>query len=274
MHWIINAALSREPAYAALIAAVERQGREHTIVHKPPFAPYLTSGIAGDVDAEGHERPITLDIEGPIFVAGTTSMEHVSAAHGWSPGYITAPSQSECMKHWGGHMLNHGAVFGRLDKIAPPFAETFFLRPDEDIKNFAGRTMEPSGFEDWRRSILDVEGWTTMPAETMIMAAPLRTIWSEYRCIVVEGRYVTGSRYRTAGRVEYFPDVAPMVVDYVNARIAEWNPRPALAVDVAHTPDGLRIIETNSVSSAGFYAIDMEKFVAAISGLGRRNSNG
>jgi hypothetical protein len=96
------------------------------------------------------------------------------------------------------------------------------------------------------------------------MIAPMRAIWSEYRCIVVDGRFVTGSRYRTGRTVAYSPDVGARIVRFVNERVAEWNPRIALCIDVADTPDGLKIIETNDVSSAGFYAIDMSIYVGEI----------
>lgn len=269
MHWIVNCCLKREGGYGALIEQLERQGIEYTLVRKPPFADYLVA-MDDDFDENGHQKPITLDIDGPVFVTGTTSMKAVSDAHGWSKdglGYIDAPSQSECFISWDRHMLNREAVFGEIGSIVPPFSGDFFLRPNHDSKAFSGTISNSQDFDGWREALLNIKSWTTIPPETQVMIAPLKTIWAEYRCVMIRGRYVTGSRYKTGQTVAYSADVGQRIIDYANERLVEWCPREALVIDIADTPDGLRVIETNAISSSGFYAIDMNKFVGEISAL-------
>lgn len=267
MHWIVNASLNREGGYYALIDQLERQDVPFTLVRKPPMVPHLVA-THDDLDEDGVNRPIMLDhIEGPVYVVGTTSMKQVSADHGWTPGYIDAPTQGECQSAWGGHMLNADAVFGALGDVVAPEGRDFFIRPDEGSKAFGGRLLSADGFEAWRSGIMEPGTAHTVDPSQRVMIAPLKTIWSEYRCIVVGGRFVTGSRYRTGRTVAYSPDVGGRIVRFVNERVAEWNPRLALCVDVADTPDGLKIIETNDVSSAGFYAIDMSIYVGEINGM-------
>ncbi len=269
MHFIVNTNLQREGGYFALIEQLEHQRIPYTLVRKPPFADYLVA-MEDDFDEEGHQKPIMLDhIEGPVFVTGTTSMKAVSDAHGWFPGYIDAPSQQECFDAWDTHMLNRDARFGTIRDIVPPEGQ-FFVRPDKDSKAFSGTIKDSASFEDWRRDILTIDTWTTVPPETEVMIAPLKEIWAEYRCIIVDGRYVTGSRYKTGQTVAYSSDVGQRIIDYANARIAEWNPRPVLTLDIADTPEGLKVIETNAVSSSGFYAIDMNLFVGEIGALSER----
>lgn len=269
MHFIVNTCLKREGGYDALIAHLERQGHPYTLVRKPPMADFLVS-MEDEYDENGDNIPIMLDdIEGPVFVTGTTSMNAVSAAHGWSPGYIDAPSQQECFERWDTHMLNRDARFGKVSDIVPPEGD-FFIRPDRDSKAFAGTVMHSKNFEEWREGVLSIKTWTTIPPETEVMIAPLKTIWAEYRCIIIDGRYVTGSRYKTGRTVAYSEDVGQRIIDYAEARIGEWNPRIAMALDIADTPDGLKIIETNAISSSGFYAIDMGKFVGEIALLGEQ----
>ena len=266
MRWIVNTCLKREGGYEALIHQLERQNIPYTLVRKPPMADYLVS-MEDEYDTEGHNIPIMLDhIEGPVFVTGTTSMKAVSEAHGWSPGYIDAPGQEECFEHWGEHMLNFNATFGEIGTIVPPQGE-FFIRPNLDSKSFAGTVSNSDDFEDWRHDLLRIDSWTTIPASTQVMIAPLKTIWAEYRCVMVRGRYVTGSRYKTGRTVAYSPDVGQRIIDYANARLDEWCPRNALVIDIADTPDGLKVIETNAISSSGFYAIDMNLFVGHLSSL-------
>ncbi len=259
MHWIVNTSLKREGGYDFLIDQLDRQQTPYTLVRKPPFAPYLV-GMDDDV-------PMMLDhIEGPVFVTGTTSMGEVSLAHGWNPGYITAPSFTECLEHWGDHMLNAKSVVGELGKVEIPDVP-FFVRPEQDTKSFAGTIMDPEEFEEFRARISDIDGWTNCPLDTLVQVAPLQTIWAEYRCYIIDGLYVTGSRYKTGQTVAYSADVGQRIIDYANARIHEWNPRIAVVLDIADTPDGLKVIETNAISSSGFYAIDMNLFVGHINAL-------
>jgi hypothetical protein len=258
MHWIVSSSLSREGGYFALVDQLERQKVPFTLVRKPPMVPHLVA-----MDDPG--RPITLDeIEGPVYVVGTTTMKQVSLDHGWTPGYVDAPTQEQCVAAWGDHMLNATAVFGALGRMSPPPGERFFVRPDEGSKAFGGRIVEADRFEEWRRDLTAPDAPHPVDPDQRVMIAPMRAIWSEYRCIVVDGRFVTGSRYRTGRTVAYSPDVGARIVRFVNERVAEWNPRIALCIDVADTPDGLKIIETNDVSSAGFYAIDMSIYVGEI----------
>lgn len=263
MHWIVNTALSREGGYFALIDQLERQGVEHTLVRKPPLANYLVS-MHDDFDENGNNRPIMLaHIEGPVFVTGTVSMQAISRDHGWTPGYIDAPGLAECIDVWGDRMLNANARFGELGSIAPPDGG-FFIRPDEGDKAFAGKTMNAEDFAQWRDGIIEPGTASYTPPETPVVIAPLRTIWAEYRCIIVNGRYVTGSRYKTGRTVGYSPDVGDRIVKFANECVADWNPRQALCLDIADTPEGLKVIELNAVSSAGFYSIDMGIYVDAI----------
>lgn len=263
MHWIVNTALSREGGYYALIDELERQGVAHTLVRKPAMTDYLVA-MHDDLDDNGHNKPIMLNhIAGPVFVTGTVSMQGISRAHGWNPGYIDAPGLAECIEAWGDHMLNADARFGALGSIEP-LDGGFFIRPDQGDKAFPGKTMNADDFAGWRDSISEPGTASYTPSNTEVVIAPLQTIWSEYRCMIVNGRYVTGSRYKTGRTVSYSPDVGDRIIRFANERAAEWNPRQALCMDIADTPDGLKIIELNAISSAGFYCIDMAIFVDAI----------
>ncbi|MCW7540445.1 ATP-grasp domain-containing protein [Aquabacterium sp. A7-Y] len=46
-----------------------------------------------------------------------------------------------------------------------------------------------------------------------------------------------------------------------------WCSNPAFWLEVADTPNGLKLLEINAINSSGFYACDMGKFVNAINAL-------
>lgn len=266
MHWVINKGLEREAGYRTLISQIEHRSIPYTLVRKPPVVPYLVA-MHDDLDERGQHRPIMLDpIDDLVFVLGTTSMKDVSEAHGWTPGFIDAPTQPECFAAWGDHMLNIDARFGRLGDIEPP-ADEFFIRPDQTGKAFPGKVIKAGEFDDWRRDLM-AQVPSRVTAATKVMVSPMKTIWSEYRCIVVDGEFVTGSRYKTGRTWSESPDVGNRIIRYVTERASQWRPRRAICIDVADTPEGLKVIETNSVSAAGFYANDMARFVDAIDAIG------
>jgi hypothetical protein len=240
-----------------LIATLIRARVPVTVVRKPPFADFMLP--------IGSDEPLELSFDVPVFAYGSTTMELVSRRLGWEPGFIDGPPMDECDAAWGAHMLNFGSRLEILGTMAVP-DEDVFIRPVDDGKSFAGKIETPEGFESWRAGILDVKGWTNLPPETRVVVARPRSIDCEWRIPVVGGRAVTASSYREQGRLRCTTGAPSEVLDFVAARVAEWNPRRAFVMDVASTDDGLRIVETNSISSAGLYAIGQEAYVAAITG--------
>lgn len=254
--WIATGRMPGRDDMARLMAALADQGVPHTAVRKPPMADYL-------VHMEDKDRRVELRPDGLVFAYGSTTLHEVSTAMGWTPGFVDGPPMDECDAAWGAHMLNHGARIETLGTMAVP-DEPVFIRPLDDGKPFAGKVETPEGFEEWRQGILDVKGWTNLPPSTKVVVGKPRRIDAEWRLAVVDGKVATSSLYRDGSRLRHETGCPPEVLAFAAERIAEWQPRAAFVLDVAATPEGLRIVETNSISSAGFYAMDMALYVAAI----------
>jgi hypothetical protein len=263
--WIVAAALSRESGFGHMMDVLRRRSQPYVLVHKKPHCPEMTIIHAKGVDVSGG-----LDgIRGPVVTIGTVSMRSGSLARGWSPGYVDCPDQSECMRHWGEAMLNHDAHRVALGDIGKPDVAVF-VRPDGGDKPFTGRIVEPGSFDPWRAGLIEgSDGPAVAPLLPVLVSSP-KTIWSEYRMVMVEGRYVTGSRYRTAGRIEHSPEVGARMIRFAEDLAAKWDPAPAYALDLADTPEGIKVVETNPISSAGFYCMDMKRFVEAMSEMAMR----
>lgn len=254
--WIATGRMPGRDDMARLMKALEAQGVPHAAVRKPPFANYL-------VDMHDKDRRVELRPEGPVFAYGSTTLHEVSKSMGWTPGFVDGPPMDECDAHWGAHMLNFGARIETLGTMAVP-NEPVFIRPVDDGKAFAGKIEDPEGFDAWRAGIMDIKGWTNVPPTTQVVVARPRRIAAEWRLAVVDGVVATSSLYRDGSRLRNETGCPAEVLAFAMARIEEWRPRAAFVLDVADTEDGLRIVETNSISSAGFYAMDMERYVEAI----------
>lgn len=261
--WIATGRHPGRDDMSRLIAALEAQGVPHAAVRKPPFADYL-------VDMVDKDRRVEMRPEGRVFAYGSTTLHEVSTAMGWTPGFVDGPPMDECDAAWGEHMLNFGARIETLGTMPVP-NHAVFIRPLDDGKPFAGKIETPETFEAWRRGVLDVEGWTNLPPSTRVVVGTPRRIEAEWRIAVVDGEPVTASLYRDGSRLRNELGAPAEVMAFAQERIAEWQPRAAFILDVCTTPEGMRIVETNSISSAGFYSMDMEVYVAAIerSSLGR-----
>lgn len=256
MLWIATGRLPGRDDMAKLVRTLEAKGVPHAVVRKAPLADYL-------IDMRDKETKVEIRPDGPVFAYGSTTMHEVSEAMGWNPGFIDGPSMEECDIRWGSHMLNHGARIETIGTMSVP-DDQVFIRPVDDGKSFAGMCIDPDDFRRWRDRLLDVKGWTNLPPHTRVVVGRPRRIHAEWRIAVVDGIPVTASLYRDGSRLRNEQGAPEDVMRFAKDRVAEWRPRPAFIMDVCDTPDGLRIVETNSISSAGFYAMDMEAYVDAI----------
>ena len=258
MHWVLSNNLKSDAAFLPLLEQLERQGTSYTLIGMVPFSGEVVS-VEGEQNLE--------DLTGPVFGCGKGSMKHAARRYGWSPGYIEAASNSDCLNNYGEHMLNHGAVIGKLSEVKPT-EQRFFVRPDADNKSFNGQVMNRDEFLDWQRSMSVMEDSATISKDDIIILAPIKAIFAEYRFYVVNGKVVTGSVYKIGHKVVYAPCHEQSVIDFAQQMVDLYAPSIAFVLDIADTPDGMKVLETNSISSSGFYAIDMGKFVAAINELG------
>lgn len=264
MLWMATGRMSGTDDMARLIRVLEARGIRHDVVRKPPFADFL---VAMDRDpAVKHDVPVHIRSDEPVFAYGSTTIGLVAANSGWRPGYFDAPEMLEAISHWGEHMLNHDVEVAEIGTMVPPRG-SFFIRPDTDGKAFPGTVTDDEDFEGWRARLLDVKGWTSLPPDTRVLYGPVKRIHAEWRLAVVRGRIAASSQYRRNGRMHLAEGAPDAVLDYACARIAEWEPRTAFVMDICEVDDGHRIVETNSISSAGFYLMDMEAYVDAIETL-------
>lgn len=255
MTWIVQENFKDEHGYDNLITQLERQGVPYHQVKMVPF---------------GNTIEPDLDITGPVFVVGSTSLKKVVAAKGWKPGYFDQNLDYEkLLANYGEHMLNFGGHAAEFGKTEPQLAE-FFLRPCTDGKSFSGTVWKKTAFLEWRDRVVAMNGETNSyvsisPTDRVYMA-PLKEINAEYRFQVVDRRVVSGSRYKRGGFIRYSSDVEPYLSAFAQRMVDIWSPCDAFVLDICTVPDDQepRIMEINSINSAGFYECDMGQFVDAI----------
>jgi hypothetical protein len=259
MHWVIQDNLFFETGVEEMIALLQKAGISHSLHKVVPFV--------GDIEPD-------LNMTGEVICMGAYSMRHIAKRKGWTPGVFDLEffDYEAQRAAWPGHMLNDDLVscrFGEVPQKMP--AETVFIRPLADSKFFAGGVMSREELEPWIKMVWiaskdDAYGDSLTP-DTQVLMASIKEIQQEYRTWIVDGRVVTASLYKRGTRVLYSSDVDDYIIDYANARAAEFSPLRAYVMDVAVTSEGLRIIECNTFNAAGLYAGNVSKIVEAIEAM-------
>lgn len=238
MHWILQENLFKESEWNNLIATLERFEIPYSVHKVIPFVGELVP----EPNPE-HEN---------VVCFGSYSMCHSAKKFGWTPGVFDLYHQNFLVqkRHWGDMMLNY-------DSVITPFKnahleEPKFVRPIDDSKNFAGAVVEP------------------------------KKIYAEYRFWIIDGRVVTSSLYKRGRQVIYSDVVDVNVHRFVDKVLNTenqmslsscsmtgigWMPARAFVLDVCDTPDGMKIVEINTINSAGFYAANVQDLVLAIDAM-------
>lgn len=247
--------------------SIRRLGLSFTEVKVIPFAHEI---VPPEDDPKALDR-----IEGPIVVIGGLSLAKAALAKGWKPGAWADPNTFQFdvqRNHYGEHMFNHQATVCKLKHITKRW-DRFFIRPNSDSKSFTGELNTWDEFCIWRQQIQALgECWgKTVNMNDLVVMAPVQEIAAEYRLFVVDGKVVTGSRYKMGTNVIYDRLVDDDVLKFADKIIRLFSPADAFALDIATTPAGdHKVLEINSLNSAGLYDADTMLLVHALNELADR----
>lgn len=253
MHWVLQDNIFNEHGFNAMVDTLRR--------FEIPFSEHKVIPFIGQIEPD-------VNPEGKVVCMGSYSMRHLARERAWYPGVWDLDQQHFLvqLENWGHHMLNHDCSVVEFQHAKIPLSRAF-VRPIEDTKVFAGTVFDQENFEWWRHRICDLNehpNGTTLASNTLVQVCSLRKIWSEYRFWVVRGKIVTSSLYKMGNKVRYENGAPEDVTEFVEDRIAEWEPHDAFVIDAADTPEGIKIVEINTLNSSGYYDADIQKLVMAI----------
>lgn len=256
MQWILQKFEDTEK----LAAALDRLGISYTWHKVVPFV--------GELAPE----PEVAD-PNSVVLFGSYSLWRTAQAKKWNPGVFTIePFLSQSV--WREHLLNGNVQLMTVREAAglEPDETLHFVRPVSDSKEIAGVVMSTAELVQTAQNVLgidveDIPGGSLSHETELLLAEPVN-IQKEWRCWVVEGEVVTWSLYKEGSRVVYRAEIDEDALDFARSMVSQ-NPdySPAYVLDVCRTEDGLRIIETNCINAAGFYAADLVKLAASIEAL-------
>lgn len=253
MRWVVQSNLGSPVDFERLRRACADAGAAFVPVAVVPFS---------------EELPEVPDGAPTVFYGATGFIHNVHRAGRWRPGAYFDEERfrfSAFRAAWGEALLNAGAEVLPLSELARrdrPAEQLCFLRPDRDLKEFAGEVLPFGELAAWYERI-SAGGFTVAPDCPVVCAEPVR-IAAEWRLFCVEGRVVSGSRYRVRHRLDLSPEVPAEVRSFGEALLARWSPAQVVVLDVGQSGPGLYAIEANCFNSAGFYAADVGAIVGAV----------
>lgn len=266
--WVIHG-LETDRYAQELISAVKATGNEQIHLTLPPFSSILP------------EIP-----EGPVVLYGGTRLIEAAASGAYGTWDKTVwfdkekSRWSEDYARWRQNTITRNPILTTFRQAQfLPFAwdTKVFVRPDYDLKEFAGEVMTFHKLVDWRNRLVDITGepGLTMDADTpIIVAKEAPRIYEEWRLFIVDGKVIDCSRYRYDGQPSIERELSHHLLKYVNRLLEIYNPTPVFCLDIGVDAGGMfAIIERNCFNSSGWYDVDINLVVDAVSKYVERTYN-
>lgn len=257
MHWIIQNRMRDEAGVRVLAESLPRWGIPHSF-----------HDLGDDWKLVPEANPV-----GNVIVIGAYAIRHEAKRKGWVPGVFDLEhlDHRHFIDNWGDAMLNaRAAVWRFADVPRSSLPDRFFCRPAQDNKFWKAGPVARDEFLEWHTQVTklwdDPQAHPSIQPDTRTVIGPLKEIAQEHRFWIVDGRAVTNSLYKRGDRILYEDHSDPEVVAFAEKMAAHpWQPQRAYVLDVSVGPSReLHVIEANNLGSAGLYAADVQKLVAAI----------
>lgn len=217
------------------------------------------------------------EVRDPLAVVmfGSYALWRYAESRGLRPGvFRIAPFVHE--KPWQPYMLNGpDAVFLAVSEIGarlPDDGRHWFIRPVADSKEQAGTVRAAMEIRETARKVMSLDPEEipngSLRPDTLMMLTPPARILREWRIWIVNGNVITYSLYREGARVTYRHEIDEDALDFARmlARLNDGY-SPAYVMDICRTGQGLRLLETNCINAAGFYAADLDRLATTIDGM-------
>ncbi len=211
-----------------------------------------------------------------IFMGSVGMVQNIQKYSNWIPGTWANFKDLECQNyysHLNKYLLNKdnmilpvGELSSRINECFEKFGEsdTIFIRPNRCDKSFSGTVLFKERIDKDLQWIVDPT--FSNPNDIVYVSSP-KNIVSEFRFIAAGDEIITGSLYKTNGRV-----TVKAVYDLEAIKLAReiavipYTSDIMKVIDICKTKDGLyHLLEIGGFSCAGLYACDLTEIVKHVS---------
>lgn len=205
-----------------------------------------------------------------IVYGSTTFMLSAYANSELNEGVFFDPAKfkmSNYVDKWKDEVLNHNGKllkFGDLSTFESKPTTKWFIRPNNDGKEFAGKVEIFEDLVNWSNKVCKL-GIPELNKLTEVWITEPKEIAKEWRLFIVDDEIISASRYMSNGKIdECQNDVPNEMIDFANERIKEYRIDDVYVMDIAELDKEYKLIECNCFNGTGFYHHDIEKIVHSI----------
>lgn len=265
--WLLETTVFEQNADNKMIELLDKKGMECKLAH----GAHEIWGVKTYLDLFGPQDCVV--VRGSIEFCGEVRRESP-----WVPGVYMTMDNYDCTNYYpifGDRLLNQDYTmipYGDLRRKKYWLFETLgeqdalFIRPNRGAKIFKGQVIYKERFEKDLKQL----GFYDVPDRELCVVARPQNLVSEVRCVVVDGKVITGSKYIENGKL--VPNAEP--IDFTWLCLAQscvdyaptYRPDRAWCLDLCQTKDGrIRILEVGAFSCAGLYGCDVDTIIDAVS---------
>lgn len=171
---------------------------------------------------------------------------------------------SKWVKELGTLMLNYDARVMKLSEAIDMKEDTFFfMKPDNDLKDFTGCLVNAGGIKKFYDEV-SAGGFTFGTDINVVLSSPKNTGW-EWRFFMLGDRIISCSSYKLKEQLNMTKAVSMYVKSFARDVARVWHPDDVYVMDVCESDDGLKVVEFNCFNASGFYACDVDAIVEEVS---------
>ncbi len=261
MKWVVQTNLGSDGYHKDLKVACEELDHEFVGIEAVPFSDELPD--------------ISVD-EPTIFYGATNLVTQIHRSGKWTPGVFFHEEHFKMTTAMaeipGAYWLNSGSPIWRLDRYVETLSGSFvsddnlvFIRPDKDLKEFAGEVMSVGEIKSWFKTIED--GKTLIDPRCRVLIGMPYNIEREWRLFIVDKKVVAASQYRESGKLSQAEGAPKDVVDTAEIITKIWTPAKVCVMDLCLCGGNVYIVEFNCFNSSGFYHANIKDIVREVSNL-------
>lgn len=261
--WVLQANVLGQSDIESLSSSIRTRGMRLETLRIVPFS---------------HEPADPMpEIDGPCIVYGSSGLLALARGVGWLPaGWDGVNFEADVVrKRLGRYALNSAGLRASWSNVADVARsrgwQRVFVRPDSETKEFPGRVFALPDLEDWIQKLGQADYFADN--DNAVVVGPALELGREWRVFVVSDEQVSTCQYADQGVSRQLPGGPEHVAEFVTGVTGVYRPAPCFVVDVAEVmEDGnrkLRVVEFNSINSAGFYLCDIDKIVDRVSAFVR-----
>lgn len=211
-----------------------------------------------------------------IIYGSTTFMLNAFANEALRKGVFFDPAKFQMSNYaaqWKGTVLNADGrlmKFGALHELESEPEKKWFIRPNNDGKEFSGRVDTFKELKEWSDKVCPLE-LPELNKETAVWISEPKEIKKEWRLFIVDDQIISTSRYMNEGELdESENDIPKEMMAFAKERISEYRIEDVYVMDIAQIENDYKLIECNCFNGTGFYKHDIESIIQAVNQFIRR----